>query len=186
MTHTALLLIDFQNDYFSEGKWPLNGAKQAAEQGVKLLAEFRSKGLPVVHVRHEFLTDDAPFFIAGSEGAKIHPSVAAREGEPVILKHKPNSFRDTELQAVLTQLKIHNLIIVGAMSHMCIDAGVRAAVDLGYGVSVAHDACATRDLEFNGITVPAAQVHAAFMAALTPSYATVSSTAELLNGLKRS
>ncbi|MGY8871161.1 MAG: cysteine hydrolase family protein [Pseudomonadales bacterium] len=183
MTHTALLLIDFQNDYFSAGKWPLSGTEAAAEQGAKLLAEFRNKGLPVVHVRHEFLTADAPFFLEGSEGAKIHHSVTPLENEAVILKHKPNSFRDTELQEVLKKLKVEKLIVVGAMSHMCIDAGVRAAVDLGFEVSVAHDACAARDLEFNGTTVPAAHVHAAFMAALSSSYASINSTTELLKSI---
>lgn len=183
MPQTALLLIDFQNDYFSEGKWPLSGTEAAAGQGAKLLAAFRNQGLPIVHVRHEFLTADAPFFLQGSEGAKIHHSVTPLKNEAIILKHKPNSFRDTELQEVLKKLKVEKLIIVGAMSHMCIDAGVRAAVDLGYEVSVAHDACAARDLEFNGTTVPATHVHAAFMAALSPSYANVSSTTELLENL---
>ncbi|WP_372741928.1 cysteine hydrolase family protein [Neptunomonas sp.] len=182
MTHTALLLIDIQNDYFSKGKLPLSGTEKAAEQAAKLLATFRQQGLPVVHVRHEFLTDDAPFFSKGSEGAKIHHSVTPIEGEPVVLKHKPNSFLNTDLEEILNKLKVQNLIVVGAMSHMCIDAGVRAAADLGFTVSVAHDACATRDLEFNGVTVPAAQVHAAFMAALGSLYASVNSTQELLNG----
>ncbi len=183
MTHTALLIIDLQNDYFSEGKWPLSGPEAAAEQAAKLLAAFRNNGFPIVHVRHEFLTADAPFFSEGSEGARIHHLVTPLENETVILKHKPNSFRDTELQEVLKKLKVDNLIVVGAMSHMCIDAGVRAAVDLGFEVSVAHDACATRDLEFNGTTVPADHVHAAFMAALSSSYANVDSTEKLLNDL---
>jgi hypothetical protein len=45
---------------------------------------------------------------------------------------------------------------------------------------VIHDACATRDLEFNGVSVPAAQVHAAFMAALAFAYASVVSANEFL------
>ncbi len=63
--------------------------------------------------------------------------------------------------------------MVGSMSHMCVDGITRAANDLGYSVTVIHDACATRDLEFNGLTVPAAHVHAAFMSALglpTPAW----------------
>ncbi|WP_372832106.1 cysteine hydrolase family protein [Pontibacterium sp.] len=180
MLNTALLLIDFQNDYFADGKWELEGTQAAADNGARLLAEFRNKGLPVVHVRHEFSAEDAPFFVAGSEGARIHTSVAAQEGEPVVLKHAANSFRDTNLKATLDELKIDNLVVVGAMSHMCIDAGVRAAADFGYEVTVAQDACATRDQEFNGITVPAKQVHAAFMAALGFAYARIADTKELL------
>jgi nicotinamidase-related amidase len=183
---TALLLIDFQNDYFSTysgAKIPLVGTEAAAEQGAKLLASFRQKGLPVVHVRHEFPTDEVPFFLPGSDGAKIHSSVAAQEGEVVILKHQINGFRETDLKKVLDDAGIKKLVIVGAMTHMCIDAVTRAAEDFGYECAVAHDACATLDLEFNGVTVPAAQVHAAFMAGLSFAYAKVASADELIAGL---
>ncbi|MGI2113667.1 cysteine hydrolase family protein [Shewanella frigidimarina] len=180
---TALLLIDFQNDYFptySGAKNPLVGTEAAAEQGAKLLAAFRQQGLPVVHVRHEFPTDEAPFFLPGSDGAQIHSSVAAQAGEAIILKHQINSFRDTELKKVLDDAGITKLVIVGAMTHMCIDAVTRAAEDFGYECTVAHDACATLDLEFNGMTVPAAQVHVAFMSALSFAYAKVASAEDLI------
>ncbi|HBF45921.1 MAG TPA: cysteine hydrolase family protein [Psychromonas sp.] len=180
---TALLLIDFQNDYFptySGAKNPLVGTEAAAEQGAKLLAAFRQQGLPVVHVRHEFPTDEAPFFLPGSDGAQIHSSVAAQAGESVILKHQINSFRDTDLKKVLDDAGITKLVIVGAMTHMCIDAVTRAAEDFGYECAVAHDACATLDLEFNGMTVPAAQVHAAFMSALSFAYAKVASADDVI------
>lgn len=65
---------------------------------------------------------------------------------------------------------------------MCVDAGVRAAGDMGYPVTVIHDACATLDLEFDGVKVPAAQVHAAMMAALGFAYAKLESTEEYLAG----
>lgn len=64
------------------------------------------------------------------------------------------------------------------MSHMCIDATTRAASDLGYKTTVVHDACATRDLEFRGQTVPAAQVHTPLMSALELGYAAVVTTDE--------
>ena len=72
------------------------------------------------------------------------------------------------------------VVIVGNMSHMCVDGITRAAVDFGYDTTVLHDACATLDLQFNGVTVPAEHVHAAFMAALSFGYAPVISTAEYL------
>ena len=180
MTNTALLLIDFQNDYFPGGKWELEGTDAAAAKAAELLAVFRNKGLPVIHVRHEFESEEAPFFVPGSEGALIHPVVAVQGDEPVILKHSVNSFKDTELKQVLDNLSIENLTIVGAMSHMCIDAGVRTAADFGYQVSVAQDACATRAQEFNGVIVEAIQVHASYMAALAFAYARVVNTDELL------
>jgi nicotinamidase-related amidase len=64
---------------------------------------------------------------------------------------------------------------------MCVDATVRAAVDLGFDTTVAHDACATCDLEFDGRSVPAAAVHSAFLAALGDGYATVVATDDMAN-----
>jgi nicotinamidase-related amidase len=181
MTRQALILVDIQNDYFPQGKWPLVGAEAAADNAARLLAAFREAGDPVVHIRHEFTSTDAPFFAPGSDGAKLHPKVLNRPDEPVVLKHFVNSFRETELQSILDEQGIKDLVIVGSMSHMCIDGITRAAADLGYGVTVIHDACASRDLEFNGLTVPAAQVHAAFMSALGFAYANVVSTDEFLH-----
>ena len=93
---------------------------------------------------------------------------------------RPNSFRETDLKAILDLHRVEEVVICGAMSHMCVDAGARAASDLGYKCVVVHDACATRDQEFEGKVVPAAQVHAAFMAALQFGYAKVVTTAEYL------
>jgi len=180
MPKRALVLIDIQNDYFPGGKWPLIGIESAAEKAAKILAAARASGDLIVHVRHEFPTADAPFFTPGSEGAKIHPKVRGFESEPVILKHQVNAFRETDLKEILDRHGIEELVICGAMSHMCVDAGVRAGSDLGYRCIVIHDACATRDQEFAGKVVPAADVHAAFMAALQFGYARLLSTEEYL------
>ncbi|MEK1943812.1 MAG: cysteine hydrolase family protein [Pseudomonas sp.] len=180
MSKSALIVVDIQNDYFPGGKWTLVGADAAAAKAAQVLAAFRAAGDLVVHIRHEATDKDAPFFVAGSEGAQIHPSVINRDGEPVIVKHHINSFRDTALQEVLKQHGIDTLVIVGSMSHMCTHGITRAAVDFGYATTVIHDACATLDLEFNGVQVPAAQVHAAFMAALAFGYAPVVSAEEFL------
>jgi nicotinamidase-related amidase len=180
MLKRALILIDLQNDYFPGGKWPLVGIESAAENAAQLLAAARAAGDLVVHVRHEFPNAEAPFFAPGSEGAKINPIVHGLEGEHVVLKHHVNSFRESELKAILDRYGVEDLVICGAMSHMCVDAGTRAASDLGYRCVVVHDACATRDQEFEGTVVPASKVHAAFMAALRFGYATLVSTDEYL------
>lgn len=180
MTNIALIIVDLQNDYFNGGKWELEGTEAAAKKAELLLNGFRDKGLPVVHVRHEFPTVDAPFFAPNSDGAKVYSSLGEFEGEPVIVKHQINSYRDTDLKQTLDNLNIDTVFICGAMSHMCIDAITRASNDFGYNCSVAHDACATLALEFDGIHVPAKQVHAAFMASLDFAYANVTSTENLL------
>ncbi|QRY81804.1 cysteine hydrolase [Pseudomonas sp. PDNC002] len=181
MAKQALILVDIQNDYFPSGKWPLVGIEAAADQAAKVLAAFRERGDLVVHIRHEFESTDAPFFVPGSDGAKIHTKVANLPAEPVVLKHFVNSFRDTNLKTILDEHGIDSVVVVGHMSHMCVDGASRAAADFGYAVTVLHDACATLDLEFNGVKVPAAQVHAAYMASLAFAYAEVVSTAEYLN-----
>jgi len=185
MPKRAVLLIDVQNDYFPGGKWTLHGIELAADNAAKLLAAARASRDLVVHVRHEFPTADAPFFAAGSEGAKINAKVLAREKEPVVLKHHVNSFRETDLKAILDRHGIEELVICGAMSHMCVDAGVRAANDFGYKCLVFHDACATRDQEFEGRVIPAADVHAAFMSALRFGYAKLMTTEEYLAAMSK-
>lgn len=180
MNQTALLIVDMQNDYFPNGKWTLSGTEEAATNTARVLQDFRKRGLPVIHVRHEFLTQDAPFFTPDSEGAHIHASLQPHQDEAVILKHQVNCFKETDLHSLLQQQEVTRLVITGAMSHMCIDAAVRAAADLGYANTVLHDACATCDQTFDGVTVAAAQVQASFMAALSFAYADVTSTEEYL------
>jgi nicotinamidase-related amidase len=99
----------------------------------------------------------------------------------VITKAFPNSFRETELEDELRARGVDELVVCGMMTSMCVDATVRAAVDLGFDTTVAHDACATCDLEFDGRSVPAAAVHAAFLAALGDGYATVVATDDIAN-----
>jgi nicotinamidase-related amidase len=180
MTKTALIIVDMQNDYFPDGKWTLNGVEAAAENVAKVLADFRERQQPVIHVRHEFASSDAPFFVPGTDGANIRASLAPADGEFQVLKHEVNSFKGTELQALLQREQITHLVIAGAMSHICIDAITRAASDLGYANVVLHDACATREAEFNGVKVPAEHVHAAFMAGLAFAYAEVITTEAFL------
>lgn len=182
MSKRALILIDIQNDYFPGGKWSLHEMDATAANAARVLAAARAAGDTVVHVRHEFESMDAPFFTPGSSGAHIHDQVEPRAGESVVLKHKVNAFLGTDLKALLDKAGVQEVTLVGAMSHMCIDAAARASADFGYATTVVHDACATRDQEFQGKQVPAAQVQAAYMAALAFAYATVVSTEQYLAG----
>jgi nicotinamidase-related amidase len=176
----ALLLIDIQNDYFPGGRMTLHNIDRAAENARRLLEHFRSTGQPIVHVQHTWDDPSAPFFVAGTPGAQINEAVAPQPGEPVIVKHFPNSFRASTLLDELRRAGINRLTICGAMSHMCIDATTRAAADFGFDCSVAHDACATRDVEFNGNEVKADDVHNAYMSALAFAYAKVMTTKDAI------
>ena len=181
MTKRGLIVVDLQNEYLPTGKLPLSGIEAAAANAARAIADAREKGIPVFHIRHEFANGEAPVFVPGTDGVEIQPSVAPVGDEPVIVKNYINSFRDTDLKQQLDAHDIEEVVVVGAMSHMCVDAIVRAAVDMGYASTVLHDACATLDLEFGDVTVPAAHVHATMMAAFAFGYGTVKSTQEYLS-----
>jgi nicotinamidase-related amidase len=177
--NTALLLIDIQNDYFPGGRMEVAGSVEATAAAAKVLQAYRRAQLPVLHIQHVSDRPGATFFLPGTVGALIHESVRPLAGETVITKHFPNSFRETPLLDTLRKLEIGRLSIVGMMTHMCIDATTRAAFDLGFKCRVAYDACATRNLAFQGETVSAHEVQFAFLSALGAVYAQILSAEEL-------
>ena len=176
----ALIVIDVQNDYFPGGAMELDGMETAAARCRQLLDYFRRTESPVIHMQHVMTRPEATFFLPDTFGCEINDAVKPLENERVVVKHFPSSFRETGLAGILIGAGIESLTICGAMTHMCIDTSVRAAFDLGYSVSVIHDACATRNLEFNGRVTQAADVQAAYMAALGAGFASVLSTQEFL------
>lgn len=169
----ALMIVDIQNDYFPGEKMELVGMEAASKNAQRVLEFFRAKNMPIFHIQHVSNRPGATFFLPETSGVEIHENVTPKSGEPVIQKHFPNCFRDTSLEDQLRGLSVEEIIICGAMSHMCIDTTVRAAFDLGFRCFVVSDACATRNLEFGGITIDASQVHAAFMAALSNPFAEI-------------
>ena len=179
MPDTALVIIDIQNDYFPGGAMELEGAEAAGAKAGMAIGKFRERNLPVIHVRHLSARPGATFFIPGTRGSEIHASVRPVAGETVIEKNFPNGFRNTKLREELERLQVTNLVVAGMMTHMCVDASVRQAADLGYKITLLGDACATRAQSYGGETVPARQVHAAFLAALNGFYAKVVNTHEL-------
>ena len=187
MTRSALLLIDIQNDYFPTfpgSRMALPAMDNAGDRAASLLATARESGVKVVHVKHVMASKEAPFFRPRTPGAEIHERVAPLAGETVVEKTRPSSYVGTDLEELLREAHIEHLIICGAMSQMCIDATVRASVDLGFRVTVAHDACAAANVAHDGINVPSDMVHAAIMAPLAASYAEVQNTSEIITTLK--
>lgn len=177
---TALILVDIQNDYFPNGKMELVGTDTVSQNAERLLASFRKHSRPIFHIQH-VNSPQASFFIIGTSGSEIHESVQPQEGESVIQKHSPNSFHETSLLSDLRKAGVELVVICGAMSHMCIDATTRAASDYGFTCIVAHDACATKALEFEGHLLASADVHGSFMAALGAAYAKVVPTTEAIS-----
>jgi nicotinamidase-related amidase len=181
---TGLILVDIQNEYFPGGRMELAGIHRAAANAREVLTIFRDKRWPLFHVQHLSTQTDAPLFTPNTPYVELHENVRPLPGEQVVQKHFPNSFHQTPLLSELRARSVDQVVIVGAMSHMCIDATTRAAYDLGMKCTLIHDACATRDLEFGGKTVAAEQVHASFVAALGWWYAELKSAADFLGAAK--
>ncbi len=179
--NTALVIIDIQNDYFEGGKAQLVNPDIASGNAKLLLEQFRKRNLPVLHVQHIANRPNATFFIPDTKGAEIHNDVKPVDNEQIIVKHYPNSFRETDLLEHLKSKNITDLVICGMQTHMCVDATTRAAKDLGFNCVVVGDACATKDLELNGVKVKAADVQTAFLSALNYFYSTVMTTEQYLH-----
>jgi nicotinamidase-related amidase len=177
---TALLMLELQNDYFPNGRIPLDKSLEACARAETVLHACRAKKMPVIHVQHVSTHPDATYFLPCTKGTDFHHTVQPVKHETIIKKHYPNSFKDTGLLNHLIKNQINHLVICGMMTQSAIDATVRAAFDLGFTCTVLQDACAARQLEFNHTPITAQNVHYAFLAALQPSYATIMSSDDFM------
>jgi len=176
----ALIVIDLQNDYFSGGNMELYGIDEALKKANTLIEFARKQNYEIYFVQHFSITEGATFFIPNTKGVELNSKLDIKN-EMVVAKNYPNSFRETILKEELDNLNINNLIICGAMTHMCVDSTVRAAFDLGYHITLAHDACATKDLNFNEATIGAKNVHGSFVSALDGTFCDAKSVKDIVD-----
>lgn len=162
----ALLVIDIQDFYFPGGKSELVDPVSAAEKAALAISHARAEHQAVIYIQHK-----------SSSQMDINKLVTPLPGETMFVKEEVNSFLNTGLDEYLKKLGKDTLVICGMQTQMCVEAAVRAAHDLGYSVILLHDACASRDLEFDDRLVKAADVHAETLVTLK-TYATVVSVAE--------
>lgn len=176
LSQAALLIIDAQNEYL-DGTLALPGVLPAVAEIGSLLARARALGRPVIHVRH--MGQPGGLFDAEGRAGQIVDALAPRDGEAIIEKTLPNAFAGTGLKALVDELEIKQLVVTGFMTHMCVSATVRSAVDNGLFSTVVAKACGTRDLPSatGGPTVPAKTVHEATLAALSDRFAVVAASA---------
>jgi nicotinamidase-related amidase len=131
-----------------------------------LIATARDAGMMVIHVvvafrpGHPEVSPRNPEFsavkangmlVAGSEGAAIHPAAAAREGEPIVVKHRVSPFVGTDLETLLRASGIDTLVLAGVRTSGVVLSTVRQAVDLDYGLVVVRDCCADPDTAVNAM-----------------------------------
>lgn len=176
LSESVLIVIDAQREYF-DGKLPLGGVKPALAEIGALLARARKTGTPVIHVQHRGRPGGA--FGPDTGGFTIVDEAAPAGTEAVIEKSLPNAFAGTTLGAALENIGRKQLILTGFMTHMCVEATARAALDHGFRSTVVAAATATRDLPdpLTGEAVPAAEVQRNALAALSDRFATIAGNA---------
>jgi nicotinamidase-related amidase len=167
----ALVVIDCQNTY-RRGVMQLEGVEDALGEVERLLERARAAGVPIFHIMHD-AGPGTPYDIREDIG-RICDRAAPRPDEPVIVKHYPNAFWETDLDARLRERGVKNLVLAGFMTHVCVNSTARGAFNLGYNATVIGDATATRDLPgIDGTIVPAAQLKTATLAGIRDLFAVV-------------
>ncbi len=172
LADTVLVVIDAQREYV-DGKLPLAGVADALAEISALLRQARAAGAPVIHIKHRGKAGGA--FDPDAAGGQIADAAAPAGGEPVVEKALPNAFAGTDLKARLDALGRKDIVLAGFMTHMCVEATARAALDLGFKPTVVASATATRDLPdpLGEGAVSAAEVQRNALAALNDRFATV-------------
>lgn len=172
LAHSVLVVIDAQGEYLT-GALPLDGIGPALDRLATLIARMRRAGAQVIHIQHR--GPPGGLFDPAGPGGAILGQAAPVPGDLVIGKASPNAFAGTDLGPQLAMLDRPPLVLAGFMTHMCISSTARAASDLGYRVTVAADATATRALPspLGGPPMPAVTLQAASLAALADRFAAV-------------
>lgn len=179
LSESVVIVIDAQREYV-DGKLPLNQVAGALHQTQRLLERARRMHVPIIHIR-QISAPGRGIFDPNEAMVQFAPEAMPLPEEPVVTKKLPNAFAGTTLDERLRPIGRKELIISGYMTHMCVSATARSALDHGYHATVIADACATRDLPaIAGKVVPAATVHEVALAELSDRFATIVPTLDVI------
>ena len=171
----ALLVIDVQRG-FDDPAWGPRNNPHAEGRIADLLAMWRGKGWPAIHIHHDSphpsgrLRSDAP-------GHAPKPEAVPLAGEPIYRKQVNSAFIGTNLEADLRAQGVGALVIVGLTTNHCVSTTARMAGNFGLETFVVSDATATFDrANLDGTMRPAEQVHQAALSDLQDEFAQVVTT----------
>jgi nicotinamidase-related amidase len=171
LSNACLVLIDLQNEYRA-GPIALPDADAAIANATRLLALARRCGAPIFHVAHK--GKPSSLFDRDAHRGRIVDALAPQQDEPIVEKTLPNAFAGTELHRLLTAAKRTDIVMAGLMTHMCVSSTARAALDLGFRITIDAGSCATRDLpDGRGGAIAAGTVHAVALAELSDRFAII-------------
>jgi nicotinamidase-related amidase len=171
LANACLVVIDMQNEYL-DGPVALPEARAAITHATSLLSRARDAGSCVIHVAHKGRAGS--LFDRDAERGRIVDELTPLAGEAVIEKALPNAFAGTRLANLITETGRKDVIVVGFMTHMCVSSTARAALDLGFRVTIDAEACATRDLpDGRGGRVDAATLNEVALVELSDRFAVI-------------
>ncbi|MGM3278057.1 cysteine hydrolase family protein [Ralstonia sp. 24A2] len=174
---TALLVIDFQDEYFT-GSLPIPNGPQALKNANTLIDFADQQGWPVVHIQH-VAPAEAPIF---AKHVAIHADVHQKPNHRLVQKTSVSVFASTDLADQLKKEGITHLVVCGLMTHACVAGAARDAVPAGFEVIVADDASATRDIVVNDqIQVSHEVLHNAALAEISDTFGSVMRTQDVLS-----
>ncbi len=180
----ALIVIDVQNEYFTGNlriEYP--DPAESLSNITQVMDVAHAAGIPVVRVRH-LLPADAPVFAKGSLGAGLHPQISARPYDLHVEKTRASALAGTELGAWLRERRIDTLTLVGYMTHNCIDATARQAVQEGWKVEVLYDATGSVPYLNEWGDMGAEAIHRVFCLVLHTGFAAVVKTVNWLRAVE--
>ena len=154
----ALIVIDLQNDYFPDGKFPLWNTDEVTTNIESALKIANNKNIPIILIQHIANSElgIAPFFNRDSDGAEIHPRILqAAPNAEVIVKEYADSFEQTTLEETLKALNIDTLLICGMMTQNCVTHTAISKVAERYDVSILPDCCTSVDVMIHNIALNA-------------------------------
>lgn len=161
--HTALLIMDYQNEVVARFGAANPGLLERAES---VLGAASSVGLPIIYVVVRFragypeISPRNPSFARireagtlreGTPGAEIHPQVAPRPEDVIVVKRRVGAFSTTDLETVLRAQGLTTLILLGIATSGVVLSTVRWAADMDYNLIVVEDCCADSDEEVHRV-----------------------------------
>jgi ureidoacrylate peracid hydrolase len=172
--HTALLVIDMQNDFCAPGGWTdtvvkksVAGCAPVAGHINTLSAAARASKVPVFWVQADYSDDKVPEpMLARSRRTGMNAVCCApgtwgaewfemqpQPGEPVITKHCYSGFMGTDLDAQLKRRGIRTLVLTGVQTHVCVESTLRDAHSLGYYCVVPEECVASHTPAAHDVTL---------------------------------
>jgi nicotinamidase-related amidase len=143
--NTALIVIDVQNGVVAG-----THERDAVVANIGSLVEgARREDVPVIWVQHS--SDN---LVQGSDSWRIVPELSPADAEPHVHKRYPDSFEDTDLEAVLERLGIGRLVVAGAQTDECVRSTLHGAIVRGYDATLVSDAHTTEDQSEWGAPTP--------------------------------